>query len=84
MTAQSPNEQYEARTFQLVECPYCRLQFRFFRSSAAHIDECGFESYRLECPRCDAALCGIIDPADDKLLLSGTEALSQITPSKRQ
>jgi hypothetical protein len=33
-----------------------------------------FESYSLECPRCDAPLRGIIDPADDKLLVSGTES----------
>jgi hypothetical protein len=26
-------------------------------------DECGFESYSLEWPRCDATLRGIIDPA---------------------
>jgi hypothetical protein len=34
------------------------------------MDECGFESYELKCKGCDISLRGIIDPADDKLLLS--------------
>jgi hypothetical protein len=55
---------------QIVACPKCNAQFRFFRSSAARFDDCGFESYRLECIRCTTPLIGIIDPADNKLLLS--------------
>ena len=55
---------------QIVACPKCNAQFRFYRSNAPHIDACGFEHYTLECVRCDAALIGIIDPADNKLLLS--------------
>lgn len=34
------------------------------------IDSCGFESYRFECRECGAHIAGIIDPADDTLLLS--------------
>jgi hypothetical protein len=40
------------------------------RSAVPPIDECGFESYRFACHSCGAALAGIIDPADDQLLLS--------------
>jgi hypothetical protein len=35
-----------------------------------HIDEWGFENYSLECKQCGATLAGIIDPADDALLLT--------------
>jgi hypothetical protein len=55
---------------QIVTCPKCEFEFR--RSIRPHIDECGFESYDLECVTCSALLHGIIDPADDKLLLSDT------------
>jgi hypothetical protein len=34
------------------------------------MDECGFETYAIDCPQCGAPLAGIIDPADDALLLS--------------
>jgi hypothetical protein len=58
---------------QIVTCPKCSAGFEFRRSIRAHIDECGFESYDLECVTCAASLHGIIDPADDKLLLSERE-----------
>jgi hypothetical protein len=38
--------------------------------AAPHIDRCGFENYRSECVQCDTALAGIVDPSDNKLLLS--------------
>ena len=60
----------EALDPQTVACPKCNAQFVFYRSGAAHIDDFGFESYRLECAQCGAPLSGIIDPADDILLLS--------------
>jgi len=60
----------EALDPQTVACPKCHAEFVFYRSSAAHIDDYGFESYQLECPQCGTPLSGIIDPADDKLLLS--------------
>lgn len=42
----------------------------FCRSSAPNIDACGFESYSLECTDCKSLLGGIIDPADEALLLA--------------
>ncbi len=51
-------------------CPKCDAQFKFYRADKPHIDECGFESYSLKCQVCGAELVGIVDPADDTLLLS--------------
>jgi hypothetical protein len=51
-------------------CPICDAPLTFFRTRLPHIDECGFESYRLECQECGTPLAGIVDPADEKLLLS--------------
>ena len=59
---------------QIVTCPKCNAEFECRRSIRPHIDECGFESYDLECVTCAASLRGIIDPGDDKLLLSETES----------
>ncbi|MGO9698085.1 MAG: hypothetical protein ACLPX7_02345 [Xanthobacteraceae bacterium] len=53
-----------------VACPSCSAALPFLRSTMPHIDECGFESYRLQCTECQAELAGIIDPFDDALLLS--------------
>jgi hypothetical protein len=53
-----------------VACPKCDASLRFYRSDKLHIDECGFESYSLRCRACGSMLVGIIDPADDKLLLT--------------
>ena len=53
-----------------VACPKCDASLRFYRSDKPHIDECGFESYSLKCRACGSSLVGIIDPADDKLLLT--------------
>jgi transcription elongation factor Elf1 len=60
----------EALDSQTVVCPKCNAQFVFYRSSSAHIDASGFESYQLECSQCGTPLSGIVDPADNKLLLS--------------
>jgi hypothetical protein len=54
---------------QIVACPKCHGEFIFSRSDAAEIDECGFESYKLECPRCAFPLGGVIDPFDNKLAI---------------
>jgi len=51
-------------------CPGCSAQLMLRRSAAPLIDACGFESYQLACHACGAPLAGIIDPADDTLLLS--------------
>jgi C4-type Zn-finger protein len=55
---------------QAAACPICNASLTFFRTSVPHIDECGFESYRLECKECGTPLAGIIDPADETVLLS--------------
>jgi hypothetical protein len=53
-----------------VACPNCDASVTFYRSNKPHIDDCGFESYGLKCRACGSMLVGIIDPADDKLLLT--------------
>ena len=53
-----------------VACPKCDASLKFYRSDKPHIDECGFESYSLKCRACGLMLIGIIDPADEKLLLT--------------
>ncbi len=64
----------EARAPIIIDCPRCSAQFMFRRSAHPQIDACGFESYRFECPDCGAALAGIIDPADESLLVSVSAA----------
>ncbi len=54
----------------MTRCPKCEARLLFARSRRPRIDSCGFESYRLACTDCGAQLAGIIDPADDALLLS--------------
>jgi hypothetical protein len=51
-------------------CPRCDASLTIFRSENPYIDECGFESYSLKCGACGSALVGIIDPTDDKLLVT--------------
>jgi len=51
-------------------CPQCSAQLAHGRSSAPDIDACGFESYHFNCETCGASLVGIVDPADDALLIS--------------
>jgi hypothetical protein len=53
-----------------VACPKYDASLKFYRSDKPHIDECGFESYSLKCRACGLMLIGIIDPADEKLLLT--------------
>jgi hypothetical protein len=53
-----------------VACPKCDASLSFHRSDKPHIDECGFQSYSLKCRACGSLLVGIIDPADDTLLLT--------------
>jgi hypothetical protein len=55
-------------------CPQCKMPPTLPRSASAHIDECGFESYRFACRYCDTPLAAIVDPADDALLLSRAAA----------
>jgi hypothetical protein len=68
---------------QVIACPKCDAQLLFFRSRTPRIDSCGFESYRLECKQCAAALAGIIDPSDETLLLSALEKIEAETQHSR-
>jgi hypothetical protein len=53
-----------------VACPKCDASLKFHRSNKPHIDECGFQSYSFKCIACGSLLVGVIDPADDTLLLT--------------
>jgi hypothetical protein len=53
-----------------VACPKCSVSLKFYRSDKPHIDECGFESYSLNCMACGSTLVDVIDPVDDRLLLT--------------
>ncbi len=53
-----------------MACPGCAASLVIYRSNSPQIDECGFESYSLKCRECRSALVGIVDPLDDKLLLT--------------
>jgi hypothetical protein len=53
-----------------VACPNCAAALMIQRSDRPQIDECGFESYSLNCRACGSALVGIVDPLDDRLLLT--------------
>ena len=53
-----------------VACPKCDASLQFHRSNKPHINECGFQSYSFTCRACGSLLVGIIDPADDTLLLT--------------
>jgi hypothetical protein len=59
-------------------CPKCHARLNFRRSAHPDIDSCGFESYRLDCQECGAALAGIVDPADDALLLTECDLPQEI------
>ena len=58
---------------QILECPKCKARSTFYRSRTPGIDSSGFESYSLECKECGTRLASIIDPYDEKLLLSELE-----------
>ena len=68
----------DAAACDTPHCPKCHAWLNFHRSAKPDIDSCGFESYRLECQECGAALAGIIDPADDALLLTECDAPSDV------
>ena len=70
MASTSPNKSFMTRSYQIVVCPKCHAKFRCYRSLSPPINEHGFESYHLECKRCDASILAIIDPADNELVLS--------------
>jgi hypothetical protein len=67
---------------KIVACLRCNAPMKFARSDVPHIDECGFESYGLDCKRCGATLAGIIDPADDALLLTECDAPLKVVDTR--
>lgn len=71
---------YDTKACDAPQCPKCHAHLNFRRSAHAEIDFCGFESYRLDCRECGAALAGIIDPADDALLLSECDRPLKVAP----
>jgi hypothetical protein len=73
---------HDAPVGNVPQCPKCHTRLNFRRSANPDIDSCGFESYRLDCPECGAALAGIIDPADDALLLSECDAPLKVVFSR--
>jgi hypothetical protein len=64
------------------QCPKCHTRLNFRRSANPDIDSCCFESYRLDCQQCGAALAGIIDPADDALLLTECDPPLKVVVSR--
>jgi len=61
---------FRAAKSEKVACPGCSASLVIHRSNNPQIDECGFESYSLTCRACGSALACIVDPLDDKLLLT--------------
>jgi len=61
---------YATPAAHVASCPQCRAGLMVVRDSLPAIDSCGFESYSLACQQCGTPLAGIVDPADDTLLLS--------------
>jgi hypothetical protein len=56
-------------------CLRCNTRLNICRKQTPDIDAAGFEIYRLDCQQCGIALVGIIDPADDALILSERPSL---------
>lgn len=66
---------WEASGLSLIaSCPKCRARLTGFRNCPALIDSCGFETYNIQCNKCEARLVGIVDPLDEKLLVTPSEA----------
>ncbi len=55
---------------RIIDCPKCTKPLVFCRNGTPHMDACGFESYLLDCGRCNGVLVGVVDPYDEGLLVS--------------
>jgi hypothetical protein len=62
--------QADSVSLESVNCPTCKVCMLFLRGRDPLFDECGFESYRLNCDGCGARFCVTVDPSDQALLLS--------------
>jgi hypothetical protein len=51
-------------------CPGCDAALDYDSQAVAYVDECGFESYRFRCGGCGVIVVGLVDPADQMLLLA--------------
>jgi hypothetical protein len=74
------SERRRTRRAEVTACPACHARLTYRRSLPAPLDACGFESYALDCPGCGATLAGVVDPLDDKLLL--TVVMSSVSVAK--
>ena len=68
-----------------IECPECKAHSVFRRATFPQFDSSGFEIYSFQCQGCGASIVGIIDPFDDKLLLSvDAETLVKAVPDHQK
>jgi hypothetical protein len=66
-----------------IECPKCKARSVFHIAKFPRIDSSGFEACSFQCRGCGASIVGIIDPFDNKLLLSvDAEANVKAAPQK--
>ncbi len=54
----------------VLACPGCDAVLEYACHATPGVDECGFESYRFRCGACGVVVLGIVDPADQTLLLT--------------
>jgi len=67
----------------IAACPTCTAVFTLHRSPTPHMDECGFESYTIECSQCGTTLSSIVDPTDETLLVSEVAAYNDVIKSRQ-
>jgi hypothetical protein len=58
-----------AERLRKAECPKCNHSVSCAESEG-RFDAEGFESYQIDCAHCRMRRVGVVDPADDALLLS--------------
>src|SRR6516164_2172198 len=63
----------------VVACPKCKRSSIFARGPLPLIDRCGFEFHSFRCEWCASYLAGVIDPIDDKLVISLLEQPTDVT-----
>jgi len=53
-----------------TSCPKCQSPIVLRRLRLPDIDSSGFESYFFKCNVCSAWLVGVVDPCDERLLMT--------------